>query len=184
MSIKDLLVNGSEVKDDRKKPSKILIATVFIALIILIFGNFFEHNDDYDVKTASSQNFDICDYTASEEQRLGTILKKINGAGNVSVYISIENGGEKILARNIKSDTSKDGASVTDKNFSEREENESTVAASGKEDSPYVVKETTPQVSGVLVVAEGASSEKVRLEIYDAVKALYGIPAHRIKVAY
>ena len=41
-----------------------------------------------------------------------------------------------------------------------------------------------PEIDGVLVVASGAASEKVRLEIYDAVKALYGIAAHRIKISY
>ena len=49
---------------------------------------------------------------------------------------------------------------------------------------PYVVEEKTPEITGVLVVASGAADEKVRLEIYDAVKALYGIAAHRIKVTY
>ena len=47
-----------------------------------------------------------------------------------------------------------------------------------------MVKEKAPQVAGVLVVAEGAADESVRLKIYEAVKALYGMPSHRIKVTY
>jgi len=46
------------------------------------------------------------------------------------------------------------------------------------------VEEKTPKIGGVLVVAEGAGDERVRVEIYDAVKAIYGVAAHRIKVAY
>lgn len=41
-----------------------------------------------------------------------------------------------------------------------------------------------PAPVGVLVVAEGAKDEKVKYEIYEAVKALFGLSAHRIKVTY
>ena len=56
------------------------------------------------------------------------------------------------------------------------------VIGSGTEEKPFVVKEKLPVPSGVLVAATGAGSEHVKLEIYEAVKALYGISPHRIKV--
>jgi hypothetical protein len=34
----------------------------------------------------------------------------------------------------------------------------------------------------VLIVASGAGNEGVRLELYEAVRALYGISGHRIKI--
>ena len=48
--------------------------------------------------------------------------------------------------------------------------------------TPYVVKELEPELSGVLVLAEGAESDAVKAEIVEAVEALFGLPAHRIKV--
>ena len=47
-----------------------------------------------------------------------------------------------------------------------------------------MVREKLPYPIGVVVVAEGASDERVRNEIYEAVKALYGLSANRIKVTY
>ncbi len=66
------------------------------------------------------------------------------------------------------------------------EESESYVVTGGKSSAaePFVIRERAPEISGVLVVAEGAASERIRTEIYEAVKALYGMAAHRIKVTY
>ena len=64
------------------------------------------------------------------------------------------------------------------------EESDSTVVGTKSGGEPYVTEQKMPEIDGVLVVASGAASEKVRLEIYDAVKALYGIAAHRIKISY
>ncbi|MBQ3573015.1 MAG: hypothetical protein IJA16_00305, partial [Clostridia bacterium] len=123
-------------------------------------------------------------YEKNQAERLERILKRINGAGEVSVFISIEGGGEKILARDNKNKISREEDADLSVNYDE--ENESVVVMSGKgsSDEPYVVEEKTPRIGGVLVVAKGASDERVRLEIYEAVKAVYGISAHRIRVTY
>ena len=52
----------------------------------------------------------------------------------------------------------------------------------GTRDSPYVTRETAPEIEGVLVVAQGAGSSSVKTEIYEAVQALFNVPAHKIKV--
>ena len=54
----------------------------------------------------------------------------------------------------------------------------------GGNSSPYVVQEKLPYPIGVVVVAEGAKNDNVRNEIYEAVKALYGLAANRIKITY
>ena len=53
-----------------------------------------------------------------------------------------------------------------------------------KEDyAEYLVsKEILPEIEGVLVVAEGGDSPRIVSDISDAVKALFQVEAHRIKV--
>ena len=46
------------------------------------------------------------------------------------------------------------------------------------------MEEKLPYPIGVVVVAEGAKNDNVRNEIYEAVKALYGLAANRIKITY
>ena len=65
----------------------------------------------------------------------------------------------------------------------EKESGEETVyEESGGEKAPYVSKEILPEIEGVLVVAEGGDSPRIVSDISDAVKALFQVEAHRIKV--
>ena len=45
-----------------------------------------------------------------------------------------------------------------------------------------MVKTTSPQVEGVLVVCEGAGVGTVSKNITDAIEVLFGIEPHKIKV--
>ena len=65
-----------------------------------------------------------------------------------------------------------------------RDQEENTVYeknGSGQE-KPYVSETMEPEVSGVLVVAEGGDDPVTVREITEAVQALFGIEAHKIKV--
>ena len=52
----------------------------------------------------------------------------------------------------------------------------------GGTSEPYVVKTLSPEIEGVLVVAEGAGSGIVNRTIVEAVQALFGVEAHKVKV--
>ena len=47
---------------------------------------------------------------------------------------------------------------------------------------PLITKQTYPQISGVLICAEGANSPQVKNNIVIAVEALLGVKSHRIEV--
>ena len=47
---------------------------------------------------------------------------------------------------------------------------------------PYVIEEMEPQIQGILVVAEGGDNSQVVQNITEAVMALFGVEAHKIKV--
>lgn len=194
MKLNELLSQSRILKKengDKKSPNKIIIAIIVIAILLLLISSFVKSGDD-EPKDKGSANINIEDYILSQEKRLETVLKKINGAGNVSVFISIDGGGEKILAKNEKSKSSEDGEKASNdigigtKSTRNETELESQVVLSGKSsvNEPYVIEEKVPEIVGILVVADGASDESVRLEIFNSVKALYGIAPHRINVTY
>lgn len=185
MEIKDVLSKSFFRKTERaekKKPNRIIIFLILIAIVVLVITSF--NNGGKKKTVAEEKGIDVSEYISEEERRLEKVLQKIDGAGDVSVFINAEGGGEKVLAKDSKNKvtekTAKDGGG------DRSEENENTVVTSGKgsDGEPYIIKEKMPEISGVLVVASGASSEKVKLEIYDAVKAIYGVAVHRIKVTY
>ena len=48
--------------------------------------------------------------------------------------------------------------------------------------SPYVSKELSPEIEGVVVIAEGGDDAVVVKNITEAVQALFGVEAHKIKI--
>ncbi len=176
MVIDKLILKKSADEYNRKKPNKIIVFILIGAILILGISSF-SGGDDKKEEVKAVKNLN---YEKEEEKRLEDVLKRINGAGDVSVFISFEDGGEKILARDDKYKSSEE------KEDKKTSESESLVVTTkeGSSSIPYVTEERKPEVNGILVVAKGASSEKVRNEIYDAVKAIYGVSAHRIKVTY
>lgn len=102
----------------------------------------------------------------------------------MEVMITLESSSELVLQVDESQTTEnlheEDSAGGT-RDSSQSSYSKDTVQT-GSEDGPYVIKEINPQVSGVLVIAEGAGSAAVKNEIYEAVEALFNIPIHKIKV--
>ena len=161
---------------EKRKPNMFIVWIIIAAIAFLAFGSFTPTEKD---EPEVAEKSDSTTYEREQEQRLARILKKINGAGDVTVYIKLDDGGETVTAKNEKSAVEEEGEHRT-------EQSEINVVMSGKgsESEPYVIKEKEPQVAGVLVVATGAADEAVRIPIYEAVKALYGTSPHRIQVTY
>lgn len=173
----------SDGQHDRKKPNMVVIWVIIAATLLLAFGNF--SGDKRNVAEKTEQTADSAkDFVRQQEEGLEKILKKINGAGDVSVFISIDGGGEKVLARDNKNKYSRESEENIDQITDEESENSVVISGRSSSGEPYIIEEKLPEITGVLVVAEGAADEKVRLEIYEAVKALYGMSPHRIKIAY
>lgn len=126
------------------------------------------------------------DYVSVMENRLKQILVDMEGVGNVQVMITIADYGEQVVEKDISEDTTTttetDSAggsrTVAEKNLSEN----TIYVDTGEETYPYIQKEKTPKIEGVVVVAEGGGNSAVVSDISDAVMALFQVDAHRIKV--
>lgn len=165
------------VKLKNKNMNTAVVVLLILAVFFLGFSGCEKSENEKPIN--KSEVFSKEEYKNQLEVNLKNTLKRINGAGEVSVLIYIDSGGEKILATDERGKTDID-------NQSSRKETEESVVLSGKgsEQAPYVIKEKLPEPVGVIVVADGARDEKIKYEMYDAVKALYGLPAHRIWITY
>lgn len=184
--MKTINVNVDENgKGKIEKRNKWIIALVLVSVLILAFWN-----SDGEEKKKSAET-DIADmpfsavdteYITNAETRLGDILSKIKGAGRVKVMITFDAGEEKVLAENQNSQLETQH-SEDETQTKSQEENDILIYDSKQGEEPFIVKEKLPIPAGVLVVASGAGNESVRLELYEAVKALYGISGHRVKIS-
>ncbi len=108
------------------------------------------------------------------EERLSAALSQVEGAGEVTVMLTVENGVQRILAQNETSQRSGDAVS---------QEIETVVISSGSNQQEVVlVGQIYPTFQGALVVASGASSPAVCLKLTEAVAALTGLGADKISV--
>ena len=130
---------------------------------------------------------DKTDISNQLEARLEEILSVMEGVGKVKVMITLASTGEKV----IEKDTPTDRSNITEqdstggsRNTSEMNAQESTVYISNSqgEKIPYVVKEISPVVEGVSVVAQGGGDFQVQKNITEVIQALFGIEVHKIKV--
>ncbi|MEA4882876.1 MAG: hypothetical protein VB144_04280 [Clostridia bacterium] len=129
-------------------------------------------------------------YRADLEGRIAGILSRIDGAGTVSVEITLRGSTSREYAANTISEDrtteEPDKTGTGSKSVEKRITREIVLAAdpgSGRGQSPILVREDAPAVVGVLVVAPGASDPRVRRELSLAAETLLAMPAHRVFVA-
>lgn len=47
---------------------------------------------------------------------------------------------------------------------------------------PYISKELSPKIGGVVVIAPGGDKAQVKQNITEAVEALFGVESHKIRI--
>ena len=135
-----------------------LLILVFAVVLLIIFTGGSSNDDVKQVSTIDS-------YVEALEKKLSLALSKIDGAGKVSVVISVESGMQTVLA-----------TEKTTENGVTREE---PFTVGGK---TVVIKETYPEITGVLIVAKGANNLTTKVAIINATAALLDIGSDKIQV--
>ncbi|MBQ7330403.1 MAG: stage III sporulation protein AG [Oscillospiraceae bacterium] len=105
------------------------------------------------------------------EERLEEILSKIEGAGKVSVMVTLSSGEEKIFQQD--EDVRADGSYKY----------ETVIITDSQRNQQAVVQQVIPEsYQGVIVVCQGAGKATVKLSIIEAVAKLTGLGTDRISV--
>lgn len=128
--------------------NKLPIIIIFIGLLLFGVGSLPSCTD--------SESEEI---RLSEAQNLEAVLSRVEGVGEVFVWISYEDQGEIVPL------TDADG---------------NAVILRGDGEKIGALKEKSPTVGGVLIVAEGAGDSRVRAELMTSVRALYDMNSDRI----
>lgn len=171
----------------------VIILLTGAAILLLSVPGFFQsenrkdENDTIEETAEISVQKEIDCYVENLENRLEKILKKVEGVGDVDVMISVKGTREQVILKD--SNASKDTSTEVDGNGGNRvssnfDEEDTTIFLKGQdgEESPYIVQELEPEISGVLILAEGAGDVSKTNEIIEAVEALFSVPIHKIKV--
>ena len=135
----------------------------------------------------NNNSYSLDSYVDSLEKRMEEIISGMEGVGKVQVMITLSDTGMEILERNREitasdlEETDNAGGNRKNTESGEREEVIYKKDADGNE-TPYVVQRKLQEVTGVVVIAEGAGNTKVKENIIGAVSVLFNLNEHRIKV--
>lgn len=119
-------------------------------------------------KETTEENIHIIEkvsYVSDTEKRLSEILSEIKGAGKTDVMIVSHNNGKKSFGYNT--DASR---------------KETVILNKQGEDEALVSEEFTPEIRGVIIVADGGGSTSVKADLINAAKTVLGIAPHKIEV--
>lgn len=109
-------------------------------------------------------------YQTSLETQLEQVLRKVEGVGDVTVMLTLKSSTEKIIEKDISQrENTREQTTVYEENNS-------------GEQSPYVSKEITPEIAGVVVIAQGGGSAVTIQNITEAIQALFNVDTHKIKI--
>ena len=122
-------------------------------------------------------------YEEELENRIREILRGVDGVGEVDVMVVLKSSEEKVFRVDRTSSVSVSSTGTGETGGEERQEelSESTVLE-GQNQGPMVEKELRPEISGIIISAEGGGREVVKAEVSQAMEALFGLPQHKIKV--
>ena len=112
------------------------------------------------------------------EKKMEEILSKMNGVGRVDVLLTLESGGELVLATDSSLRYSGSPQNPDDYNRS----NETVTVSGGNGTDVVVTQEKSAKFRGALIVCDGGDNDRVRLKIIEAVCALTGLGSDRVAV--
>ena len=106
------------------------------------------------------------------ETRLAETLSRIQGAGEVTVMLTVRDGPRQVLAQDTQREDLSGGV---------RSETVVLARGSGSQET-VTVQEVYPGFQGALLVCEGGDDPQVRLKLTRAVSALTGLGSDRISI--
>lgn len=138
-----------------------------------------------DIKVTEKDEVDL--YIENQEKKLEEMFSNIYGVESVEVMITAKSTKEKVALKDIpysRNETIEEDSSGGTRENTQVSSEENTVTQKGEngQEGPYITKEIQPQIEGVVVIIRGLEGEQMVTEINEAIKALFNVPAHKIKV--
>lgn len=186
----DKFRNGSAVP----KKSQLLILLLIGILLVVIVIPVPKKTDtktaiegEKDVST-ETDGFDSTEkYEQYLERRVARALEHVEGVGKAEIVITLKSSGQKIIEKDIASSSQQSEEADSEGGTRSVQEGNSDKTSiykqsSDGDSSPYVSKELSPEIAGVLVIADGGDNAVTVKDITEAIQALFGVEAHKIKI--
>ena len=115
------------------------------------------------------------------ERRLEELLGQIDGAGSVSVMVTLDSVSERVYQKDVKSES--ETHTSADSSW-EKHSGETEVTLSGSAKQPLQIGTIQPKVRGAAVVCTGASDPLVKERVVNTVAKALNIGVSKVYVTY
>lgn len=198
------LIKPEEGNKNNKKKIENLVFFVIVLIITIVVINIIWNGDkkssDEDIENTSLRSKQLAKQntnanntieTSSEstnelELKLEEILSKIQGVGEVNVFINYSESSEIIPMYNENTKTSNTQETDTSGGTRTIEESDSQKEIIYEENDgekiPITQKVVEPKIEGAIITAQGAGNADVKSSIIQAVEAVTGLATHKIQV--
>jgi stage III sporulation protein AG len=176
---------------DGKKLMNIFLALV-AGIIFLIISNLFfsDKKNDIEITAVDTANRVIetksDTYEEKLEGRLEDALALVEGVGKLKVLLTLSYSSEIFISQDITTDEQitkeSDNEGGTREISSKKADTRNIIINENGSEKPLVLKEATPKVEGVIIVAEGGGSPVVKESLANAVSSVLGIEIYKIQV--
>ena len=194
------LINPEDGNKNNKKKIENLVFFVVILIVTIVIINIIWNGDKDNSKDKGVQNdtskqlassntssLQVSSNTTNElEMKLEDSLSKIQGVGEVNVFINYSESSEIIPMYNESTQTSNTEETDTSGGTRTIEETDSQkeiiYEESDGEKTVITQKVIEPQIEGAIITAKGAGNAEVKTSIIQAVEAVTGLATHKIQV--
>lgn len=185
-----------------------IIIVLLVGVLLVIVGSIFEgskgtsgkskgngalavagdNNTTTAVMDENNEEYSAVDkaYKENLEDELTSILEEIDGVGKVKAVINFENGVERIPVFNedkSNSETKENDTNGGERNIKQENGGSNVVMESNEgNQKPFITKENSPTISGILIVAEGAGDRATELRVKQAAVKLFGLEDEKVVV--
>lgn len=174
------------IKEDGKFKKEVL--TMFLlGIVLMIFSNMQSLDKKIEPQEILKEEIKNTDFIFEIEEKLESLLKNVEGCGNVDVMITTSENDEIVLAKDVKYETNKttENGSSSETRIIDSLTNETTIVfyenSSGNKE-PVIIKNISPKISGAVVVAEGGDNVQIKKLLTEAISALLDLPTHKIQI--
>ena len=152
-----------------------MAAAFFLGVLLLLCGRsaFFQEKE----QPQPAAETEVRQEGQDIQKEMEEVLSCVEGAGQVRVMVTYRSGAEQVLATEERREESSKSTEA-----SVQTEQTVVLADNGDGQSPIVLKEQSPIVEGVVIVAEGGEDPVVCGRLTEAAQALLDIPSHKIAV--
>lgn len=154
----------------------LIIIVIFVCILLLIYFGDFSSTSKNNTLSQTFTSYES--YTKDLEKRLSGVLSKINGAGKVSVMVTLDGSPELVIAYN----TEEKSNNLLNTDDSVTIKKEPIIINQNGVSSPLVLSEIMPKIKGVVIVAQGANDVAVKLNLLSATTKLLNININSIEI--